>query len=136
MSKFRLNGRTVASGTCLLLSVVLGAGTLFAQFRLEHAPPIVSKVEPEYPAAAKRKGVEGAVKLEVSIGPDGHVTKVDVLSGKAALTDAAKTAVADWIFRPTLLNGEGVGVVTTVCVSFTLSMRTRPPCVTKRRTRS
>jgi TonB family protein len=135
MSKLRLNGRAGGMGMCLLLASVLGAGMAFTQSRLRYAPAIVSRAEPDYPAAAKRKGVEGAVKLDVSIGPDGHVTKVEVVSGNSALTDAAKTAVTRWRFRPTLLNGEAVEVVTTVCVPFTLSKRTPPPCGTKRRIR-
>jgi TonB family protein len=109
------------------------AGIAFAQSRLQYAPMILSRIEPDYPAAAKTKSVEGAVKLDVSIGPDGHVTKVDVLSGNAALADAAKSAVSRWIFRPTLLNGEAVEVVATICVPFILSKRTPPPCGTKRR---
>ena len=42
---------------------------------------IVSKVSPEYPAAAKANHVQGVVTLAIVIGKDGTVTDVQVLSG-------------------------------------------------------
>jgi len=42
------------------------------------------------------------------------------VSGHALLVPAAIDAVKQWVYRPTLLNGEAVEVVTQIDVHFTL----------------
>ena len=46
---------------------------------------------------------------------------LEVISGHPLLQQAALQAVSQWRYRPTLLNGEPVEVVTTIDVVFTLS---------------
>ncbi len=94
---------------------------------------LISKVGPVYPVAAKEERIEGAVRLDAVIGSDGHVRKVGIVSGNPALLDAAKSAVLQWVYRPTLLNGEAIEVATEVCVPFILSELTPPPCATRPR---
>jgi protein TonB len=65
-------------------------------------------VAPVYPEPAKRKGIEGLVKLRVVVSKNGDVKFVSVISGDAALTDAAVTAVKQWRFMPYRLNGEPI----------------------------
>ena len=72
-------------------------------------PVLITRVEPVYPAGAK-----GSVILEVIIGPSGAVTDVRVLRGDAAVVDAATTAVKQWRYEATTLNGNPVSVVVTV----------------------
>jgi len=81
----------------------------------------ISWVNPIYPVEAKQNRIEGTVKLEVLIDKDGHVANVTVSSGPAELTQSATDAVSQWVYRPTLLNGIPVMVLTTVDVNFTLS---------------
>jgi protein TonB len=64
--------------------------------------------------------VQGQVRFTVLIGKDGHVQNVDLVSGEPVLADAAKEAVAQWFYKPTLLNGQPVEVITQVDVNFTL----------------
>lgn len=80
----------------------------------------IYRVHPVYPPDARAKGVEGTVILDVIIAADGTVKDLTVLSGDGALAFAAITAVQQWVFEPTLLNGEPVEVETTVAVTFTL----------------
>jgi protein TonB len=44
-----------------------------------------------------------------------------LISGEPVLADAAREAVAQWVYKPTLLNGQPVQVVTQVDVNFTLA---------------
>ena len=81
---------------------------------------LVSKVAPIYPASAKSKGIEGVVTLDAEIGKDGHVSSVKPLSGNTLLVDAAKNAVAQWLYKPTLLNNTPIDVVMRVEVPFVL----------------
>ena len=80
----------------------------------------VTKVPPKYPEAAKAARISGVVHLAVIIGKDGTVQEIHVLSGPAELSQAALDAVKQWVYRPTLLNGEPVQVETTIDVNFTL----------------
>jgi TonB family protein len=82
---------------------------------------LVEKVIPRYPAQAKQDHVEGKVRFSVLIGKDGHVQNVELISGEPVLADAAKEAVEKWVYKPTLLNGQAVEVLTQVDVNFTLA---------------
>jgi TonB family protein len=74
-----------------------------------------------YPPEAKKAHVEGVVKLSAIIAKDGTVQNLEVISGDPALVQAALDAVEQWIYQPTLLNGEPVEIKTQIDVSFTLS---------------
>jgi protein TonB len=82
---------------------------------------LITKVTPSYPPDAKAARIQGIVHLAVVIGKDGTVQSVDVLSGEPLLIPAATEAVKQWVYKPTLLNGNPVEVVTQVDVNFTLS---------------
>ncbi len=87
--------------------------------RLEH------RVPPEYPEAARRARIEGAVRLAVLIGEDGQVRQVRRLSGHPLLAVAAMDAVKRWRYRPATWRGAPVPVVTTVEVRFPRPLQER-----------
>jgi len=60
------------------------------------------------------------VELNVTIGPDGRVQDVQVLSGPAQLVAAAMQAVSQWVYQPYALNNSPVAVQSTVRVNFVL----------------
>jgi TonB family protein len=82
---------------------------------------IVSKVPPVYPALAKQAAVSGVVQLSAVLAKDGTVQELHVLSGPPLLIQAAMDAVKQWVYRPTLLNGNPVEVETTIDINFTLN---------------
>lgn len=69
---------------------------------------LLHKVEPVYPPEAKRKRIQGTVLLQATIGKDGLMKEVKLISG----------AVQQWRYRPYLLQGYPVEVETTVKVTF------------------
>lgn len=75
------------------------------------APKPIMRVEPVFPAGAKTAGM---VRLNVRIGKDGRVVEPIVMSGDPVLVPAAVEAVKQWVYRPILLNGLPVEVVTQV----------------------
>jgi TonB family protein len=79
---------------------------------------LLSKVSPEYPAAAKANHVQGVVTLAVVIRKDGTITDVQVVSGPAELTAAAVDAVRQWRYRPYQLLGRPVEIQTTTQFNF------------------
>jgi protein TonB len=59
------------------------------------------------------------VRLSVVITKEGRVRDIMVVNSLGMGLDvAAMKAVQDWVYRPTMLNGEPVEVVTTVEVNF------------------
>jgi len=84
------------------------------------APQRVTNVTPVYPAAARLARVEGFVIIEATIDERGNVARVQVLKSIPLLDEAALTAVRQWKFTPTRLNGVAVPIVMTVTVNFKL----------------
>ena len=82
---------------------------------------LLVKQAPIYPPEAKEQRVQGLVRLEATIGKDGRIENLVVVSGEPVLAAAAMEAVRNWQYAPTLLNGDPVEVVTTIDVNFTLS---------------
>ncbi len=82
---------------------------------------LLRKVVPIYPRMAVVARVSGTVRLLATVGEDGRVRQVDLLSGPALLVRAAIDAVREWVYRPTLLNGKPVEVIAPIDVNFTLS---------------
>ena len=83
-------------------------------------PTPVKHVDPVYPAIAQTARVQGIVIIEATIGTDGHVTDAKVLKSVPLLDQAALDAVKQWVYTPTMLNGQAVAVIMTVTVNFAL----------------
>ncbi|HWF08616.1 MAG TPA: TonB family protein [Bryobacteraceae bacterium] len=77
--------------------------------------------KPAYPALAKTTHTRGTVKIQALIGRDGVIRNLQLISGPPLLVKAAMDAVATWRYKPALLNGELVEVVTEIEVNFTLT---------------
>jgi TonB family protein len=83
---------------------------------------LIRKVQPVYPTGAKANHVQGQVDLEMVISKEGVPTDISVISSPdEELTQSALEAVRQWRYRPTLLNGNPIDVVTKVAVNYTLS---------------
>jgi protein TonB len=78
-------------------------------------------MNPTYPALAKNARIQGHVVFTAIIGKDGTIQNLQLISGHPLLVQAAQSAVSQWVYRPTLLNGDPVEVITTIDVNFTLS---------------
>ena len=61
---------------------------------------IMSKVLPVYPELARHMGLEGAVRLEVVVAPNGGVKSMHVLGGSPVLVRAAQDATQKWKWAP------------------------------------
>jgi periplasmic protein TonB len=81
---------------------------------------IVRRVDPVYPEGAPGHQMEGTVKLRVRIGEDGSVRSVMATSGPVPLVEAAKAAVRQWRYSPTLLGGKPVEAEEDVSIVFQL----------------
>jgi len=82
---------------------------------------IISKAPVVYPELAKSARVQGVVHLAAVIGKDGTIQELHSLGGPALLIQSAMDAVRQWVYKPTLLNGNPVTVETTIDVNYTLN---------------
>jgi protein TonB len=84
------------------------------------AAKLVFGPKPVYPPIARQARISGAVQLAARISADGHIRDLRVVSGHPMLIAAALEAVRQWVYQPTLLNGQAVEVLTQVEVNFVL----------------
>lgn len=84
------------------------------------APELVQRVQPEYPAVARAARVEGTVVIDAVIDSSGNVVSEHALSGPNLLIPAALSAVQQWKYQPTYLDGKPVELAMQVTVSFNL----------------
>lgn len=82
---------------------------------------LIKQVVPAYPQPARQLRISGAVRLLGIIAKDGTIQRLQVLSGHPLLRQAALDAVSQWVYRPTILNGQPVEVEAPIDVIFTLS---------------
>ena len=85
------------------------------------ASRFIRRVQPEYPTLAKQTHVQGTVEFTAVIGKTGDIENLRLLHGHPLLVNAARQAILQWRYQPTLLNGEPVEVVTNIVVNFTLN---------------
>lgn len=82
---------------------------------------LINAPKPVYPPLAKQARIQGVVKLNAIIDKEGTIQQLTVVSGHPLLIPSALEAVRQWKYKPTLLNGEPVEVITQIDVNFTLS---------------
>ncbi|MBV9404465.1 MAG: energy transducer TonB [Acidobacteriaceae bacterium] len=82
---------------------------------------LVRKVQPAYPPLAKSARVQGVVEFTATISKEGNIENLQLVRGHPLLINAAKQAVLQWKYRPTLLNGQPLEVITDILVNFTLA---------------
>lgn len=80
----------------------------------------LSNPAPEYPAAAKRNGIQGKVLVNVLVKADGTPASVKISrsSGSNNLDEAAVDAVSQWKFIPARRSGVSVQASVIVPVEF------------------
>jgi len=81
---------------------------------------LVNLVDPVYPPDAEQKHIEGTVRLHATIGEDGSIKDLQPLSGPPSLLPAALTAVREWRYNPTLLNGQPIETQEDISLVFRL----------------
>ena len=86
-------------------------------------PVPLHQVAPIYPPAAMQRKTEGTVRFKATIAKDGSVKNIQLLSGNPLLNVAARQAVAQFKYRPAMLNGEAIEVTQEIIVDFKLTNR-------------
>ena len=83
-------------------------------------PKLIKRVDPVYPEAARKAGIQGIVLLEATTDEQGNVVKVRVLKSVPELDQAAVDSLKQWKYEPMVIEGKAKGVVFTVTIKFAL----------------
>ena len=67
-----------------------------------------SKVQPSYPELARKMKITGAVKIEVTVAPNGSVKEARIVGGHPVLANSALDAAKKWRFEPAASESTGV----------------------------
>jgi TonB family protein len=81
---------------------------------------LMAHSDPFYPAEARNRRMEGSVELKARIGRTGEVVAVTPVSGPGLLMSAAATAVREWRYEPTFINGDPAETLADITVVFRL----------------
>jgi TonB family protein len=86
------------------------------------APKRTRFVSPVFPLEAQAAGLRGIVILELVIDTTGKVSTADVLRSVPPFDEAALTAVRQWEYEVTKVDGKAVPVRLTVPITFALKL--------------
>jgi len=86
---------------------------------------VISRIPPQYPYRAQRRGIEGWVKVSLMITEQGTVQDVVVVEAEPeeVFDNAAIQAVSKWKFKPRIEQGKAVAVRAEQVVTFKLGGR-------------
>jgi TonB family C-terminal domain len=79
---------------------------------------LVHRIEPVYPAEARKQRLQGVIAVNIVVGRDGSVLSMRALNGPELLAKAAMDALRWWKFEPYRLNGDPAVVETTLAIEF------------------
>jgi protein TonB len=82
---------------------------------------LIRKVVPPYPPLARQARIQGTVQFTAIIGRDGTIQNLQLISGNPLLVPAARDAIKQWVYKPTILNTEAVEVITQIEFTFRLN---------------
>ena len=85
------------------------------------ASQLIHKIQPSYPAIARQIRLQGVVEFTAVISKNGTIENLQLVRGHPMLVAAARDAILQWRYKPTLLSGEPVEVITNIVVNFTLN---------------
>jgi len=89
---------------------------------IEKEPKLVNSVEPYYPSAAIRAGIEGTVIVSVWVDKVGRVRKAIVVKSKSPILESpAREAAMHMVFTPAIMQHDPVSVWVAVPFHFKLS---------------
>jgi TonB family protein len=81
---------------------------------------LISHSEPFYPVEARKQHIEGSVELRARVGRTGQIIGVTPVSGPGLLTSAAATAVREWRYEPTYVDGDPAETLADITIVFRL----------------
>jgi protein TonB len=85
-------------------------------------PRFIREVKPEYPLAAKRRGIEGYVTVKLDFNEQGRIVRYDVVDwqGDSSFVDAVRRVITLNVAEPLIRNGRAVPYTAKLTIRFKL----------------
>jgi TonB family protein len=95
-------GRSVALLSAIVLTGITLAQSAPAPANTDHVSErkVIARTPPSYPELARKVHLQGVVKIEAVVRPNGTVKTTRVVGGNPVLVEAATDAVSKWKFEP------------------------------------
>ncbi|WP_373497926.1 energy transducer TonB, partial [Desulfococcus sp.] len=102
--------------------VETGGGRGYAMDQVDTVPSVVGQPRPAYPYRARRRNIEGWVKIRFLVDRNGRVHDLTILSSspKDVFDAAVREAVPRWRFRAGIKSGRPVDVWVETTIQFKL----------------
>ena len=96
---------------------------IYATGELDGPLTPVVKLAPRYPMRAKRRGIEGWVKVRFQVGRLGNVSAIEIMaaSPKEVFDTSVMNCVSRWRFKPGRVNGKPVNSLVETTIRFELN---------------
>jgi len=82
------------------------------------AGKLLHRVNPVFPSFARAAGIRGSVVIAATIGKDGRVKNMKLISGNGALALEAFRAARQWVYAPYRLDGQPIEVDARIVMDF------------------
>lgn len=105
-----------------LFGEAAAVGDVFEESQLDTPLTILARIPPLYPLKAKRRGIEGWVRIRFLVNEDGGVEEVTVVESRppGVFERAVKGSVSSWRFQPGLVDGIPVRTQVETTIRFEL----------------
>ncbi len=116
-------GRGTGSGAQRGTATGQGTGkSVYKPGEIDGKLQVLKKTPPEYPASARRRNIEGWVKVQFIVNTHGQPEQIRVVSAEPrGVFDAnALRAISQWRFRPGQVQGRAVRVLVQQTIRFQL----------------
>jgi TonB family protein len=90
----------IAAALYLLPVLLLVSAPAPAQDAGDVNRKVVNRVIPQYPSLARSMSIQGNVKADVTVAPNGKVKSVEVKGGHPVLVQCAENALRQWKWEP------------------------------------
>jgi periplasmic protein TonB len=107
----------ITSQLSVLVSPEPGPAADHQPARLQ-AGELLFYAEPHFPKPKNGRGSAETIKVRATIGQQGQVIDVKPVSGPPSLFPAAKKAIREWRYKPTLINGRPIQFQQDVTIEF------------------
>ncbi|MBN2232735.1 MAG: TonB family protein [Deltaproteobacteria bacterium] len=94
----------------------------FSPGDLDRQPMALQTVEPVYPFAARRRGIEGQVEVRFVVDAAGAVRDIFIVNAEppGIFEDAVRRTLSRWRFKPGMRRGEAVATLVQTAIVFKL----------------
>jgi len=79
---------------------ILAPALICAQESGEGARKVTSQVNPQYPSLARTMNIQGTVRADVVVAPNGKVKSIEVKGGHPLLVQVSEDALRQWRWEP------------------------------------